>query len=148
MSNSSHNPPRPSYSSATTHTDSSGASASNGRRPSNKKENQFVFSHGSKLHAYGRDKAPYPFSYNRDVLELYVVALYSLLRALTFSRQVLHRPHTSPSGQGFSELCRFQRDDSEAMSRPWNWCTSLLFRKIQCTPTFTNAVLLARGLGN
>ncbi|KAH9942928.1 hypothetical protein B0H21DRAFT_866139, partial [Amylocystis lapponica] len=36
----------------------------------NAKENKFFFQHGSKLHSYGRDKAPYPLSYNREVMEL------------------------------------------------------------------------------
>ncbi|KAH8099373.1 S-adenosyl-L-methionine-dependent methyltransferase [Cristinia sonorae] len=98
MSTSHHNPPRPSYSSANTLENSSDGSSfhdvngSSGsgtpsRRQSNKKENQFIYSHGSKLHAYGRDKAPYPFSYNREVLELWCLdhALqYSLQHSATF----------------------------------------------------------------
>lgn len=62
--------PRPSFSSSMTQgTSGSGSPESTGRW-SNKKENQFIMQHGSKLHAYGRDKAPYPLSYNREVLEL------------------------------------------------------------------------------
>ncbi|KAI8990481.1 hypothetical protein BD414DRAFT_535785 [Trametes punicea] len=34
------------------------------------KEYQFVYRNGSKLHAYDRDKAPYPCSFDRDVVEL------------------------------------------------------------------------------
>ena len=42
-----------------------------GRRA--RKENQFIERHGSKLHAYDRDKAPYPCSFDRHVLEVYVL---------------------------------------------------------------------------
>lgn len=34
------------------------------------REERFVMQYGSKLHSYGRDKAPYPASYNREDLEL------------------------------------------------------------------------------
>ena len=35
-----------------------------------KKEDKLILQHGSKLHSYGRDKAPYPFSFDPEVLEL------------------------------------------------------------------------------
>ncbi|KAI9057719.1 hypothetical protein FKP32DRAFT_1660471 [Trametes sanguinea] len=41
-----------------------------GRKIPRGKEHQFVYRHGSKLHAYDRDKAPYPCSFDRDVVEL------------------------------------------------------------------------------
>ncbi|CAL1695096.1 unnamed protein product [Somion occarium] len=40
------------------------------RKKSAKKENQFIIRNGSRLHAYGRDKAPYPLSYDRDVFDI------------------------------------------------------------------------------
>ncbi|KAH9898183.1 hypothetical protein C8Q73DRAFT_390377 [Cubamyces lactineus] len=40
------------------------------RRLPRGKEHQFIYRHGSKLHAYDRDKAPYPCSFDRDVVEL------------------------------------------------------------------------------
>ncbi|OSD03293.1 hypothetical protein PYCCODRAFT_1477156, partial [Trametes coccinea BRFM310] len=43
---------------------------SEGRKIPRGKEHQFVYRHGSKLHAYDRDKAPYPCSFDRDVVEL------------------------------------------------------------------------------
>ena len=39
------------------------------RKKSTKRENQFVFQKGSKLHAFARDKAPYPYSYDKEVLD-------------------------------------------------------------------------------
>ncbi|KAI0094361.1 hypothetical protein BDY19DRAFT_912413 [Irpex rosettiformis] len=35
-----------------------------------KQEERVIFQHGSKLHAFGRDKAPYPFSFDPEVLQL------------------------------------------------------------------------------
>ena len=49
------------------------ASPSDGRRAIFRKENQFIDRYGSKLHAYDRDKAPYPCSFDRDVMEVYVL---------------------------------------------------------------------------
>ncbi|KAI0756792.1 hypothetical protein C8Q80DRAFT_1215626 [Daedaleopsis nitida] len=37
---------------------------------SHRKENQFIYRNGSKLHAYDRDKAPYPSSFDPKVVEL------------------------------------------------------------------------------
>lgn len=42
------------------------------RKGSHRKENQFLYRAGSKLHAYDRDKAPYPMSFDRNVVEMYV----------------------------------------------------------------------------
>lgn len=52
-----------------------------------KKENQFFFRNGSKLHTYGRDKAPYPLSYDREVFDLYVLMFLDVIMAsaLTYS---------------------------------------------------------------
>ncbi|KAI0785450.1 hypothetical protein BC629DRAFT_519727 [Irpex lacteus] len=36
----------------------------------NKQEEKLIVQYGSKLHAYGRDKAPYPFSFDTEVLQL------------------------------------------------------------------------------
>ena len=56
-------PERPSYSAA-------GAPPSPDRKRSTKREDKWILQHSSKLHSYGRDKAPYPFSYNREVLDM------------------------------------------------------------------------------
>jgi hypothetical protein len=55
--------PRPSYSSST-------GPGSPETRKYYKKEDKLILQNGSKLHSYGRDKAPYPFSYDPDVLQL------------------------------------------------------------------------------
>ncbi|KAI0936751.1 hypothetical protein AcV5_004813 [Taiwanofungus camphoratus] len=55
---------RPSYSSTVT-------GSSDAHKRSNARENKFVRQYGSRLHAYGRDKAPYPLSFNREDLELW-----------------------------------------------------------------------------
>lgn len=34
------------------------------------KKDQFVYRYGSKLHAYDKKQAPYPLSYDREVLDL------------------------------------------------------------------------------
>ncbi|KAI0830529.1 hypothetical protein BC628DRAFT_874999 [Trametes gibbosa] len=46
------------------------SSSSASHRTPRGKEHQFVYVNGSKLHAYDRDKAPYPSSFDRDVIEL------------------------------------------------------------------------------
>ena len=56
-------PGRPSYSSAT-------SPSSPDRQKSSKKQDKWIIQYGTKLHSYGRDKAPYPLSYNREVLEM------------------------------------------------------------------------------
>jgi len=45
-----------------------------------------MYSQGSKLHAYGRDKAPYPYSYDREILELFCLdhALLQKAKDITF----------------------------------------------------------------
>ncbi|KAJ3539166.1 hypothetical protein NM688_g6406 [Phlebia brevispora] len=56
------------------------------RKKSGKKENQFLLREGSRLHAYDRDKAPYPFSYDRDLLELSCIdhaLIYRLKQSVT-----------------------------------------------------------------
>lgn len=35
-----------------------------------KREDKWIIQNDSKLHSYGRDKAPYPFSYDREVIEM------------------------------------------------------------------------------
>ncbi|KAI0785068.1 hypothetical protein C8Q75DRAFT_343810 [Abortiporus biennis] len=77
MSISTHSGPRPSFSSSMTQF----SSENTGRSWSTKKENQFIMQNDSKLHAYGRDKAPYPLSYNREVLELCLMDHALILRA-------------------------------------------------------------------
>ncbi|KAL4242566.1 hypothetical protein ABKN59_011767 [Abortiporus biennis] len=37
------------------------------------KESQFRYSYGSKLHAYSQKDAPYPYAYDRDVLDLWAM---------------------------------------------------------------------------
>ncbi|EKM61303.1 uncharacterized protein PHACADRAFT_84271 [Phanerochaete carnosa HHB-10118-sp] len=54
-------PERPSYSTSPPSPD---------RKRSTKREDKWIIQHGSKLHSLGRDKAPYPFSYNREVLDM------------------------------------------------------------------------------
>ncbi|KAI0375218.1 hypothetical protein BV20DRAFT_1048391 [Pilatotrama ljubarskyi] len=46
------------------------SSAAASHRGPRGKEHQFIYRNGSKLHAYDRDKAPYPSSFDRDVVEL------------------------------------------------------------------------------
>ncbi|KAL0569499.1 hypothetical protein V5O48_012467 [Marasmius crinis-equi] len=41
-----------------------------GRRSTRPKESQFVIKHGQRLHSFDPEKAPYPLSYDRYVLEL------------------------------------------------------------------------------
>ncbi|RPD82345.1 hypothetical protein L226DRAFT_541690 [Lentinus tigrinus ALCF2SS1-7] len=63
--------PRLSCSSATTHTGShTGSSDSRNFKSAHRKENQFIYRNGSKLHAYDRDKAPYPSSFDRQFVDL------------------------------------------------------------------------------
>lgn len=54
-------PGRPSYSTTPPSPD---------RKKSTKREDKWILQYGSKLHSLGRDKAPYPLSYNREVLEM------------------------------------------------------------------------------
>lgn len=64
-------PPHP-HSTRHTSTRLSCSSSTASHRTPRGKEHQFIYTNGSKLHAYDRDKAPYPSSFDRDVLELYV----------------------------------------------------------------------------
>ncbi|KAF9270626.1 hypothetical protein L218DRAFT_889210 [Marasmius fiardii PR-910] len=41
-----------------------------GRRITRPKESQFIYKHGQRLHSFDPEKAPYPLSYDRYVLEL------------------------------------------------------------------------------
>ncbi|KAG7099625.1 hypothetical protein E1B28_001453 [Marasmius oreades] len=41
-----------------------------GRRTTRPKESQFIYKHGQRLHSFDPEKAPYPLSYDRYVLEL------------------------------------------------------------------------------
>ncbi|TFK77381.1 S-adenosyl-L-methionine-dependent methyltransferase [Pluteus cervinus] len=43
---------------------------SDGKRQPRHKEGQFIFKHGQRHHAFDNEKAPYPLSYDRQVLEL------------------------------------------------------------------------------
>ncbi|KAI0079642.1 hypothetical protein K474DRAFT_1617498 [Panus rudis PR-1116 ss-1] len=45
------------------------------------KKDQFIFRHGSRLHAYARDKVPYPISYDRDVFDLQCMDHLLMLKA-------------------------------------------------------------------
>ena len=56
-------PGRPSYCSSAT-------PPSPDRQKSAKKHDKWIIQYGTKLHSYARDKAPYPLSYNREVLEM------------------------------------------------------------------------------
>ena len=68
-------PTRLSCSSTATHSNASDPS----RRNIHRKENQFIYRNGSKLHAYDREKAPYPSSFDRDIVELYVSSTTTVL---------------------------------------------------------------------
>ncbi|GBE77747.1 hypothetical protein SCP_0106290 [Sparassis crispa] len=57
--------PRRSFSSTITH-----AEHTDTKKQDFARENKFIYQHGSKLHAYGTDKAPYPVSYNKEFLAL------------------------------------------------------------------------------
>lgn len=48
-------------------------STTSSRRTGTRKEGQFVFKHGQRHHGYDNEKAPYPLSYERSVLELSVL---------------------------------------------------------------------------
>lgn len=72
-------PTRLSCSSTATHSNSSDPS----RRNIHRKENQFVDRNGSKLHAYDREKAPYPSSFDDAVIELYAFRIPICLVWLT-----------------------------------------------------------------
>lgn len=74
-------PTRLSCSSTATHSNSSDPS----RRNIHRKENQFVNRNGSKLHAYDREKAPYPSSFDGEVVELYVFHIPHILPWLTIT---------------------------------------------------------------
>jgi len=42
-----------------------------GRRHTGRhKEDQFILKHGRRHHSYGSEKAPYPLSYDKDILEM------------------------------------------------------------------------------
>ncbi|TFK56638.1 hypothetical protein OE88DRAFT_1650028 [Heliocybe sulcata] len=43
------------------------------KRPSRARQDQFVYKYGKKHHSYDAEKAPYPLSYDKDVLELEAV---------------------------------------------------------------------------
>ena len=98
------------------------------RRSIFRKENQFVDRYGSKLHAYDRDKAPYPCSFDRDVIELCVptrsrpsVARLRMLFSQAMSGQCSPRRHKRLSF--FHE----SRDPSQTMSRYRHRRTRSLF---------------------
>ena len=48
------------------------SSSFDGKRLPRLKESQFLLKHGQRHHSYDPEKAPYPLSYDRHVLELYV----------------------------------------------------------------------------
>lgn len=56
--------------SASGHLSSSFSTSFDGRRHPRLKEGQFVYKHGRRHHSYDSEKAPYPLSYDRQVLEL------------------------------------------------------------------------------
>jgi hypothetical protein len=41
-----------------------------GKRHPRHKEGQFVYKYGKRHHSYDREKAPYPLSYDKEVLEM------------------------------------------------------------------------------
>ena len=41
-----------------------------GKRHPRHKEGQFVYKHGKRHHSYDSEKAPYPLSYDKEVLEM------------------------------------------------------------------------------
>ncbi|PCH33930.1 hypothetical protein WOLCODRAFT_160462 [Wolfiporia cocos MD-104 SS10] len=67
MSASAHHSPRPSYAPPPVPTAPDERSP-NGKPPA--REDKWIVQYGSRLHSYGRDKAPYPISYNKQDLEL------------------------------------------------------------------------------
>ncbi|ETW87004.1 hypothetical protein HETIRDRAFT_59014, partial [Heterobasidion irregulare TC 32-1] len=60
---------------STTTASASKANSFEGRRgpPRTGKENQFTYKNGRKHHAYGSEKAPYPLSYDREVVDVDVI---------------------------------------------------------------------------
>ncbi|GJE85787.1 S-adenosyl-L-methionine-dependent methyltransferase [Phanerochaete sordida] len=81
-------PERPSYSTAPPSPD---------RKRSTKREDKWIIQHGAKLHSYARDKAPYPFAYNRDVLDMsctdhaFIARLKGSVSFVDFKRDPPHR---------------------------------------------------------
>lgn len=43
------------------------------KRTTTRKDEHFTYKHGQRHHSYDREKAPYPLSYDRSILELYVL---------------------------------------------------------------------------
>ncbi|KAF9015642.1 S-adenosyl-L-methionine-dependent methyltransferase [Cyathus striatus] len=46
------------------------SSSNDSKRPLRLKEGQFIYKHGQKHHSYDNEKAPYPLSYDKHVLEI------------------------------------------------------------------------------
>jgi len=53
-----------------------------GKRFFNRRK-EFQYKHGQRLHPYDNDKAPYPLSYNKHVLEMSVLSLAFTQRYLS-----------------------------------------------------------------
>ena len=48
----------------------SGAAPPPDVRKAKSRHEEFVYSRGAKLHSFAREEAPWPFAFNREVLEL------------------------------------------------------------------------------
>lgn len=53
-------------------TSPSNSSSLDGKRHARQRETQFILKHGRRHHSYDSEKAPYPMSYDKDIVELYV----------------------------------------------------------------------------
>ena len=48
----------------------SNGSSVDGKRQARQRESQFILKHGRRHHSYDSEKAPYPMSYDKDIVEL------------------------------------------------------------------------------
>ena len=120
-------PTRLSCSSTATHSGSTDS-----RKPSHRKENQFIYRAGSKLHAYDRDKAPYPSSFDRHVIELYVPITPPSVAGEHDAVQAMHPRRAHVRFKRLPHLRRLQSWNApQTMFGHWYRRTSLLLPWLQ-----------------
>lgn len=103
--------------------DSSGQSTpSSDKKPPATRIGDFVIRHGQRLHAFDSEKAPYPLSYERSVLEMSVLLYFSFDFASFSALQGIIREQVRSV---FEKLCifhDFQPTTTEG-PRPRLWST-------------------------
>jgi len=75
-------------------------------RRSLRKEGNFIVTHGQRHHSYDSEKAPYPLSYDRSILELLVAPIPNST-VIYYSKRGT-RKQTHPASTQFRILCQFQ----------------------------------------